>query len=729
MGIKYMDAKQLFRMDTRRTTYLIGLSPEGYVGHVYYGRRLKSEGSSYLLRMDERPFTPSVLEREKASFLDSFPTEYPTGGVGDYRESCLDVRCEGGSIGCELLFEDYRILQGKPGLPGLPASFGKEDEVETLELVCRDALLNLQVTLSYSVFADTDIITRSVRVENRGEQHLKLEKVYSACLDMDNRDFEMLTLVGSWARERHIQRGGLRFGKQTVSSVKGESSHQEHPFQALVTPGTTQETGEVYAMNFIYSGNFIAQTELTQFHQIRMVMGIHQDHFCWNLRPGETFQAPEAVLTYSAEGLGRMTRNFHDFYREHLIRSPYKYRERPVLINNWEATYFDFNSEKLLDIAKEAKKAGIEMLVMDDGWFGKRNFDDSSLGDWTVNEEKITSGLPDLVRKVNEIGLQFGIWFEPEMISPDSDLYRAHPDWAIQIAGRTPAQSRTQYVLDLSRKEIVDYAYNCVAEILRSAPIAYVKWDMNRQLCDIGSARLDRESQGELMHRYVLGVYEMQERLVTEFPQLLLENCSGGGARFDPGMLYYSPQIWCSDDVDAVERLRIQEGTALIYPLSTMGSHVGDCPNHIVGRNTPFDTRAHVAMAGTFGYELDITKIAEEERAKIPAQVEEYHRYQPLMQRGDYYRLASWSDRKPYDCWEVAEKDGSEALVTFVQVLAEPNMHSRAVFLRGLQEDAEYALEGTEEVYGGDELMYCGYLVPSEQGDFVSRLYHFVRVG
>ncbi len=521
MGITYMDAKKLFRMDTRRTTYLIGLSPEGYVGHVYYGRRLKSEGNSYLLRMDERPFTPSVLEREKASFLDFFPTEYPAGGVGDYRESCLDVRCESGSTGCELQFEDYRILRGKPGLPGLPASFGQEGEVETLELVCRDALLNLKVTLSYSVFADTDIITRSVQVENCGEQHLKLEKVYSACLDMDNRDLEMLTLVGSWARERHIQRGGLRFGKQTVSSVKGESSHQEHPFLALVTPEATQETGEVYAMNFVYSGNFMAQAELTQFGQVRMTMGIHSDQFCWNLRPGESFQAPEAVLTYSAEGLGLMTRNFHDFYRGHLIRSPHQYAKRPVLINNWEATYFDFDSEKLLEIAREAKKAGIEMLVMDDGWFGKRNLDDSSLGDWTVNEEKFTSGLLDLVEKVNEIGLQFGIWFEPEMISPDSDLYRAHPDWAIRIAGRTPSQSRAQYVLDLSRKEVVDYAYGCVADILHSAPIAYVKWDMNRQLCDIGSACLDRESQGELMHRYVLGVYEMQERLVTEFPELL----------------------------------------------------------------------------------------------------------------------------------------------------------------------------------------------------------------
>lgn len=727
MGIRYVEEKKIFHLDTRHTTYLVGLSPEGYVGHIYYGRKLKNGGSNYLLRMKEPPYTPSVREREKASFMDFFPMEYSTGGVGDYRESCLDVRSESGSIGSELFFLEYRIIKGKPGLPGLPASFGTEEDAETLELVCEDAVLKLRVTLSYSVFADTDMITRSVRVENRGEQHLKLEKVYSACLDMDNRDYEMLTLVGSWARERHIQKGKIRYGRQMVSSVKGESSHQEHPFLALVTPETTQETGEVYAMNFIYSGNFMAQAELSQFRQVRMTMGIHPGQFCWNLHPGETFQAPEAVLTYSAEGLGLMTRNFHDFYREHLIRSPYKYRERPILINNWEATYFDFNSEKLLEIAGEAKKAGIEMLVMDDGWFGKRNFDDSSLGDWTVNEEKITSGLPDLVQKVNEIGLKFGIWFEPEMISPDSDLYRAHPDWTIQIAGRTPAQSRAQYVLDLSRDEVTDYAYNCVADILKCAPIAYVKWDMNRQLCDIGSAYLDKDSQGELMHRYVLGVYKMQERLVTEFPDLLLENCSGGGARFDPGMLYYSPQIWCSDNVDAVERLRIQEGTALVYPLATMGAHVGDCPNHIVGRNTPFDTRGHVALAGAFGYELDITKISEDERGRIPGQVELCHRYQPLMQKGDYYRLASWSAERPYDCWEVAAKDGSEALVTFVQVLAEPNTHSYVLFLKGLLEDAEYILEGTDQVWYGEELMKCGYLVPSEQGDFRSILYHFVK--
>ncbi len=727
MGILYDEVRKMFKLDTAHTTYLIGVSEEGYVGHIYYGKRLQQFGGRYLMRMEEMPFTPSVNLRDKNSFMDFFPTEYPTSGVGDYRESCLNVRNSVGSIGSELFYESYSIEEGKPALPGLPASFGREGEVQTLRIVCKDPVLGLHVTLLYSVFEREDVIVRSVNIENAGEEKLRLEKVYSACLDMENRDFEMVNLCGSWARERHIQRAELRYGKQLVSSARGESSHQEHPFLALVTPNTTQETGEVYAMHFVYSGNFIVQAELTQFDYVRMVMGIHGEDFCWRLAPGESFQAPEVVMTYSESGFGKMTRSLHDFYREHLIRSPYKYKKRPVLINNWEATYFDFDTEKLLDIAREAKKNGIEMLVMDDGWFGKRNCDDNSLGDWTVNEEKLTTGLSDLVNQVRSLGMEFGIWFEPEMISRDSDLFRAHPDWAIQIRGREPGQSRAQYVLDISRKEVRDYAYECVAKILRSAPITYVKWDMNRQLSDIGSACLPSDAQGELFHRYVLGLYEMQERLVTDFPELLLENCSGGGARFDPGMLYYSPQIWCSDDTDAIERLRIQEGTALIYPLSTMGAHVSDCPNHIVGRQTPFETRGNVALAGTFGYELDITKISEEERAQIPGQVEQYHKYRELIQTGDYYRIASWTDKKPYDCWEVAAKDASQALVTFVQVLGQPNVHSKSIVLRGLDEAGKYRLIGTEEVYTGEELMKCGFLIRDVKGDFQSKLYRFVR--
>ncbi len=727
MSIIFDENIRIFKLDTASTSYLIGLTKEGYVGHVYYGKKLSHAGGSYLLRTGERPFTPSEMKREKNSFSDTFPTEYSTGGVGDYRESCLDVRNEAGQTGCELFYESHEIVPGKPGLPGLPASFGGEEEVETLLVHCQDPVLKLRVTLSYSVFFEEDVITRNAEIENQGTETLFLDKVYSACLDMDNRDFEVITLHGSWGRERGIQRTSLAYGRQNVSSVRGESSHQEHPFLALATPETTQEQGEVYGMHFVYSGNFIAQAELSQFDQVRAVMGIHSWQFSWKLAPSQSFQAPEAVLVYSGEGLGKMTRNLHDFYRRHLIRSPFLHKRRPVLINNWEATYFDFDSDKLLAIAREAKKAGIEMLVMDDGWFGRRNSDDCSLGDWVVNEDKLTSGLKDLVDKVNETGLEFGIWFEPEMISPDSDLYRAHPDWAIQIRGREITQSRQQYVLDLSRQEVVDYAYESVAKILRSANISYVKWDMNRQLCDLGSRSLPSDRQQELFHRYVLGVYQMQERLVQEFPNLLLENCSGGGARFDPGMLYYSPQIWCSDDTDAIERLRIQEGTALLYPLSTMGAHVSDCPNHIVHRSTPFSTRGNVALSGTFGYELDITKISEEDRALIPEQVEQYKKYHALIQQGDYYRLASWNDKKPFDCWAVVAKDKSEVLVTYVQVLAMPNLHSRMIRLKGLEPDECYILEETGERYFGDELMQCGIPIPDMEGDFQSRLYHFCK--
>jgi len=728
MSIFFDEQRKLFKLDTKNTTYIIGLSEEGYVGHAYYGKRLGKVGGAYLLRMQEHPYTPSKLKREKSTFLDSFQMEYPAGGIGDFRESCLNIRNEQGCSATEFFYMGHEITKGKPGLEGLPASFGNEYEVETLKIICKDTILGLRVELLYSAFENEDIVTRSVKVVNDGKQNLFIEKIYSACLDMDNRDFEMISLRGSWGRERHIQRGKVRYGKQMVSSLRGESSHQEHPFIALVTPETSQECGEVYAMNFVYSGNFIAQAELSQYHQVRMVMGIHSEEFKWKLMPGNEFQAPEVVMTYSAEGLGKMTRSYHDFYREHLIRSKYKYSHRPVLINNWEATYFDFNTEKLLSIAREAKNCGIEMLVMDDGWFGKRNNDESSLGDWFVNEEKLTGGLQNLVKQVNEIGLKFGIWFEPEMISPDSKLYREHPDWAIQIHGRENTQIRAEYVLDISRKEVRDYAYECVAKILRSAPIAYVKWDMNRQLTNIGSYHLQEDEQQELFHRYVLGVYDMQERLIQEFPDLLLENCSAGGARFDPGMFYYSPQIWCSDDTDAIERLRIQEGTSLIYPLTTMGAHVSDCPNHALGRTTPFETRGHVALAGTFGYELDITRISEEDRKQIPGQVEMYKKYAHLIQTGDYYRIASWSDKNPYDCWEVAAKDGSEALVTYIQVLNSTNTLSRNIKIKGLELSAEYCLEGTDEIYTGEELSHCGYLVKRIYGDFQSRLFHFVKI-
>lgn len=726
MPVSFDEKKKIFRLDTGKSTYLMGLSPEGFLGHIYYGDRLVLDADNYLLRMEEPPYTPSVNKREKSAFLDFFPMEYPTGGIGDYRESCLNIRNAAGNMGCELHYAGHEIFKGKKGLAGLPASFATEDEAETLEITMKDEILNLEVVLSYTAFPEENVITRSVKVQNRSQENLRIEKILSACLDMDNENFSMLSLHGTWARERHIQTGELHYGKQVISSARGESSHQEHPFMALVTNGTDQENGKVYAMHFVYSGNFLAETELCQFDNLRMTMGISPEEFSWLLEPGETFQAPEVVMTYSGNGLGQMTRSYHDFYRNHLIRSKFKYEKRPILINNWEATYFDFNTDKLLAIARQAKECGIEMLVMDDGWFGKRNSDNCSLGDWKVNEEKITGGLKYLVDEVNKIGLQFGIWFEPEMISPDSDLYRTHPDWAIQIAGREATQSRNQYVLDLSRPEVRDYAYECVASVLRSANIAYVKWDMNRQLSDLGSSYLPKERQQELFHRYVLGVYELQERLVTEFPDLLLENCSGGGARFDPGMLCYSPQIWCSDDTDAVERLMIQEGSALVYPLSVIGAHVSDCPNHSVGRVTPFETRGHVALAGTFGYELDITKIPEEDRRLIPEQTATYKKYRHLIQQGEYYRIASYRENHKFDCWALSSRDKKEVLVTYVQVFGVPNSHSRKIFLKGFDPETVYKLEGTDETYTGEMLMKGGFLMKDFWGDFKSRLYHFI---
>ena len=724
MSIRYDEANRIFELDT---SYRIGIvDEEGFVGHIYYGQKIRPQKCDQFLRTCEAPFVPSKNNRERCSFMDTFPTEYSGNGIGDYRESCIAVKTANGSRTVDLKFVDYGIVNGKPGISGLPASFAGEEEVQTLVVHMMDGGCGIDVDLIYSVFEDEDVITRSVSVKNAGDRDIRLTKVYSACIDMDDEDFEMLTLHGSWARERQIERRPIAYGKQSVSSLRGESSHQDHPFMAWMTKGTDQTTGDVYGMHFVYSGNFIAQIEKSQFDSIRAVMGIHSEGFEWWLTPGETFTAPEVVLTYSHDGLGQMTRNLHDFYRCHMIRSRYLHQKGPVLINNWEATYFDFDTDKLLAIAKSAAEHGIEMLVMDDGWFGHRNDDATSLGDWFVNENKIKGGLKHLVDEVNKLGLKFGIWMEPEMISPDSELYRKHPDWAFAVPERTATLSRNQYVLDLSRKEVRDYVYECVHNVISSANIEYVKWDMNRQLTDIGSVEFTEDRQGELAHRYVLGVYELQERLVNDFPDLLLENCSGGGARFDPGMLYYSPQIWCSDDTDAIERLSIQEGTELIYPLSTMGAHVSDCPNHTVGRSTPFMTRAHVALAGKFGYEVDITKISEEERAMIPEQVSMYHKYNDLVREGDYYRVASYRENGLYDCWMVVAKDKSEALVTYVQVLGRPNVRSRKIKLLGLDVTAGYRLDGTEKVYGGDLLMNAGMLIETMRGDYMSRLYHFV---
>ena len=723
MGIVYDESSRSFRLDTEHTTYVIGIADEEqFVGHAYFGKKLGKDDVTYLLRTEEPPYTPQKNTRDRLAFLDCFPMEYPTGGIGDFRESAIVIRDMNGHRALKLSLKDYCIYKGKKELRGLPATWGNDEDTETLELILWDPNLQIKVILSYSIFLGIDAVVRSVKLVNQGKDTVFIEKIMSASIDMDNEEFEKIILHGSWARERHMDRTPVNYGVQSTSSVRGESGHQQQPFMALVNKQTTYHTGKVYGINLIYSGNCTTLADRGQFDNIRFMTGINPEGFEWKLNPGEEFQSPEAVLVYSEEGLNGMSHTFHDLYRAHLIRGEYRDKKRPILINNWEATYFEFDEKKLLEIANQASTLGIEMLVMDDGWFGNRYDDNRALGDWDVNENKLKGGLKPLVEAVNKLGMKFGIWFEPEMISPDSNLYRAHPDWAIKIPGRTPGLARNQYVLDMSRREVQDYVYEKVAGILHSANIEYVKWDMNRPLCEIGSASLTSECQGELFHRYVLGVYRLQEKLITDFPHLLLENCSGGGARFDAGMLYYSPQIWCSDDTDAIERLSIQEGTALIYPLSAMGAHVSDCPNHTLGRTTPFETRGYVALAGTFGYELDVTKISSADREMIPAQVSMYHKYNDLIRTGDYYRIASYQENHMYDCYMVFSKNKGEALVTYIQVMARPNSHSRRILLHGLDPDKTYRLEGEKRLYLGSTLMQAGVLIENIWGDFKGRL-------
>lgn len=737
--IKYYEENNVFKLDTPNTSYLIGIADGKYVGHIYYGEKISSPNAEYLMRIYEPPFVPSVNNRDKLSFLDCFPMEYPTHGIGDFREDAFSVRTKDGHVAVELLFDSYEIISGKPKLKGLPASFENESEkAETLFINLVDSILNIRVILSYSLFENSDVIVRSAKVINESKEEIFITKMYSSSMDFDNNNYELLTLNGSWARERHIQRNKIGIGFQGISSLRGESSHQHHPFIAVLEATADQDRGQVYGMHFVYSGNFTAKVYQGQFNNLRMMMGINEEDFSFKLCENQELQAPEVVMTFSSEGLGKMTRTYHDFYRNHLIRSPFKDKKRPILINNWEATYFDFDTDKLVAIAKEASKLGIEMLVMDDGWFGNRCDDNRALGDWFVNEDKIKGGLKNLVEQVNALGMKFGIWVEPEMISPDSELYREHSDWAIQVPGRVAGLCRNQYVLDITRDEVRDYIVNRISDILSSANIEYVKWDMNRQLADIGSINFPADRQGEIFHRYVLAMYDMQERILEKFPNLLLENCSGGGARFDPGMLYYSPQIWCSDDTDAIERLKIQEGTALIYPLMAMGAHVSDCPNHTVGRNTPFETRGYVALAGTFGYELDVTRIPEEDRAMIPNQCKMYHTYRELVTFGDYYRIASYQENNYYDAYMNVSKDKTEALLTYVQVMMRPNHHSRIIKLKGLNKEAQYNIfkydisTATEIPYAentyknkpvsGDVLMNAGLLIENMWGDFQGAL-------
>lgn len=717
---------QIFSLHTKHSTYQMKVDRD-FLIHTYYGPYVGDSDMSYLARCIDRGFSgnPDGIT-DKGYSLDTQLLEYPSYGTGDFRNDCLRVAYADGSQVTDLKYVSQEIKEGKYGLEGLPAMYQGEENVQTLEVVLQDVYKKLEVILYYGVFENLDVITRACKIVNKGEDKVNLLRAYSMCLDFNNKDMDFVHFYGRHAMERIMERTPLHHGIQSVGSRRGFSSHQHNPFVVLCAHDAGEDHGNCYGASFVYSGNFAAEAEVTQADCTRMTMGIHDAQFQFELQPQESFTAPEVMLSFSSEGLGTLSRNYHKAIRYHICRGKYKTARRPILINNWEATYFDFNTEKLLDIAREAKKLGIEMLVMDDGWFGKREDDVSGLGDWFVNEKKLGGKLKDLVDGVNEIGLKFGIWFEPEMISEDSDLYRAHPDWALKIPGRAPTRGRQQLVLDFSREDVRTYIFDRMCEILESSDIEYVKWDANRHLTDVWSALLPAERQGEVFHRFILGLYDFLEKITQRFPNVLFEGCSGGGGRFDAGMMYYHPQIWCSDDTDAVERLEIQYGTSFAYPVSTMGAHVSVCPNHQTGRSVSMKTRGVVAMSGTFGYELDITKLSEEDKQTVKEQIEAFKKYYDLIQNGDYYRLTDDGRKSPFVAWEFVSADKKEALLNVVVLRTKANPILNTVYARGLEADMMYQVEGSQEKFSGAALMNGGYPIPVMGDDYQAVQIHLL---
>lgn len=726
--ILYDEQNQLFTLRTRNTVYQMKVDHYKVLLHIYYGSYIENSDLSGLIQCANYSFSPNPNEAgmDRTYSLDVMPQEYSTCGVGDFRLPSIELELPNGSHSADLRYLGYDLQKGKYDLPQLPAFYGTEEDAETLILHMEDQAANVTVDLYYGVFEEFDLITRAVKVENHGRETIRLCRCASLCLDFLRSDMDFITFNGHHLMERCFDRGPLRAGVQSVGSIRGASSHQHNPFVMLSDQSAGEDTGLCYGAMLLYSGNFEAAVECSQYDNSRLVMGINPSHFCWSLEPGEFFTSPEVALICSTEGFGQMSRQFHRAILKHLLRDPYAHKRKPVLINNWEATYFDFTTEKLVSIAKEASELGIELFVMDDGWFGDRDDDNRGLGDWWVNETKLPGGVENLADKIHDMGMVFGIWIEPEMVNENSNLYREHPDWVLQIPGRAPARGRGQLVLDFSRREIRDHIYKQLQNVFSNAPIAYIKWDMNRSLTDVWSAALPARRQGEVYHRYVLGVYDLLERIRRDYPQILIEGCCGGGGRFDGGMLYYTPQIWCSDDTDAIDRLRIQYGTSFCYPPCTMGAHVSAVPNEQNGRITPMKTRGIVAMSGAFGYEMDLSKCSETEKKEIRQQVETYKLRYDLISKGDYYRLSSPFENDLFTAWEHVSMDKREALVSLVTGSTRLASPFSRVYLKGLDPSLKYQVNGGEEVYSGATLMQAGYPLPALKEDYQSMQFYLV---
>ncbi len=729
MAVVLDENKSLFTLYTDSSMYQMKVDNLGVLLHTYYGKRTGAVDYSYLISSRDRGFAgnPYQAGTDRTYSLEVLPQEYSCFGSGDYRASALKIRYHMGARALELRYVGHEILEGKYAIPGLPAVYAEEgNRADTLVMILKDDVSGVFVSLYYGVLEDLDVITRAVRIENRGEQPIYLERALSMCLDQIYGSYDLLTFYGKHEMERKLSRAHIHHGVQSVGSVRGTSSHHYNPFMVLAERSATETQGNCYGFSFLYSGNFLGEAEYDQFNQTRVLMGIHPDNFEFALNPGEDFRTPEVAMVYSDSGFEKMSQTFHYAFRNNLCRGKYKKARRPVLMNNWEGTYFHFTGEKLVQMAKEAADLGVELFVMDDGWFGKRDSDDSGLGDWFVNEKKLGCTLAELSAQIHELGMKFGIWFEPECISEDSDLYRAHPDWALTIPGRKPMRGRYQLVLDFSRQDVRDFIFAQMCEVLDHAKVEYLKWDFNRSISDVYSALLPADRQGEVSHRYVLGLYEFLEKLGNRYPDMLIEGCSGGGGRFDAGMLYYTPQIWCSDDTDAIERLKIQYGTSFAYPVSTVGAHVSACPNHQTGRITPLDTRATVAMAGTFGYELDPMKLSDEEKEQIRKQIQTFKGYYNLIQDGKYHRLTNPFVDEVYTVWEFTSPDGSEALMSVVANKIYANGAPVYVKLRGLKEDRYYLMNG-EKRYLGGALMHAGFRMPEASEEYQSWNFHFAE--
>ena len=720
MSIRIDHETGLITLHTLHTSYQMWADGQGVVHHLYYGPAIGGSDLRGLEFYSDCGFSPQPagMDRQRDYSLDTLCQEYTGSGVGDYRIGCLRLAGPDGGRAADLRFVSAEAVPGKYALPGLPAACAEDGACETLRLKLRDAVHGLTVTLLYGVFAQADVITRAALLENEGSGPIRLDKAASACLDLPFGPWELIHFHGRHCMERQPERVPLSHNIQTLRSARGASSHQHNPFAILAAPHTTEEAGECLGAMLVWSGNFKIECEVSQMQSTRLVAGVSDDDFSWTLEPGGQFAAPEVLFCYSDQGLSELSARYHRFLQRHIIRSPWRDKPRPILINNWEATYMDFDAQRIWDIARQARDLGVEMLVLDDGWFGERSDDSSGLGDWQFNEKKLGCTFDQLIGRVREMGLLFGLWIEPEMVCTNTALYAAHPDWALTIPGRAPATGRSQLVLDMGRPDVVDYLYDLFHRLLAEHDIAYIKWDMNRNLTDVYSRALPPERQGEAAYRYMLGLYSLLDRLTRDFPQVLFEGCAGGGGRFDAGMLCYCPQIWCSDDTDAIHRIKIQYGTSFGYPPCSMGSHISASPNHQTGRSTLLSTRAVVAMAGTFGYELDLQKLTADEKEMVKAQIVRYKQLQPLLLEGRCERLTDAVTDTCFTAWQFTAPDRSRAAVSVVVIDPQANPWPIHVRLRGLDPQALYHESLTERVYTGAALCHAGLTLPIMQGDY-----------